>query len=710
MKENNNLNYGLETVLNRIRLDDYVPFDYHLKECLSDFKVEASLSPKFIAPVLSVVNEYSPCNIKEASIILIEAVGASGKSELTKKMSHWLKCPIFDLGQTKVVGMNSLTGLLPKRMDRKESFEFMDNISRGRSTLIIDALDEGYMKTNNQGYLDFLDDVLSLNPQKSCPIVMLGRFNAVELAANFFFDKKIDFVTLQIEPFTLAQATEFIDKAVESLAKLRYETIYKDTRDYILKTIDGFFKDQSSIKNHASERFIGYAPVLQSIAAFFDEHTNYRVVLDEMKEKNVKSVQLIVDIIERILKRDRVEKVQPILLRGMLADRDSDFRKKVLDQVYDFDEQCARVLYKVLELAFPEMDINDASFLTEYNEHMKNWVNEHPFLGKKRVANIVFESYILARLTRISKYQEAAYQYIEKFGISYMFALIYYALYGFKDVDARILPYVYESLSELNNKAAYYTLNMESMDYKEGDKVVSCHFEFEGNVDSLPPYKGNVEYDIKAKLDLGKRLEYLNIDVPLDFSLKYRNIEAVAPSYIKCRNLHIESSELTLYNQVGESNFMFEADDVIVSQKYEQYLKIGGPGKSSQALIIISPNQLQYPLIDYWTSADVKLKELTAKEISLYKKLRSIILEFRSHSKHVLAKYHEKIDFIYGNNETGKLVINALLNKKIMYKEGHLYKLDSDLMAKELGLSYDDIRHFDMSDQVKAFLRNINNI
>lgn len=29
MKENNNLNYGLETVLNRIKLDDYVPFDYH---------------------------------------------------------------------------------------------------------------------------------------------------------------------------------------------------------------------------------------------------------------------------------------------------------------------------------------------------------------------------------------------------------------------------------------------------------------------------------------------------------------------------------------------------------------------------------------------------------------------------------------------------------------------------------------------------------
>ena len=700
-------NYGLETVLRRIKLANYVPFKYQLKEHLRDFGVYEESNPKFIDPVLSEVKEYSSSAIEEASIIFIEAVGASGKTELTRKMSNWLQCPIFDLGQTKVVGMNSLTGLLPKRMERMDSFDFMDNIYKGRSTLIVDALDEGYMKTNNQGYLDFLDDVLSLNPQKECPIIMLGRFNAVELAANFFFDRGVNFVTLQIEPFTLAKAKKFIDKAIESIAKLRYQAIYKETRDYILNTIDGFFKDQSSIKDHASERFIGYAPVLQSIAAFFNENTNYKVVLDEMKEKNVKSVELIVDIVQRILKRDREEKVQPILLKRLLVDRSDDFKDTVLKTVYDDDEQCARVLYKVLGASFPEIDITDVSFMTEYNKYINQWVNEHPFLGKKRVANIVFESYILARLTQIEKFQEIAYQYIGKYGVSYMFALIYYALYRFDNVDPRILPYIYESLSELNNKSIYYTLNMESENFREGDKRVVCRFEFEGNVDSLVSYNGDVSYDINDILDFGKRLEYLNLDVPMDFSLTCRNVEAIAPSYIKCKNLHIESCELTLHNHSSEGCFMFEAENVVVSQRYEQYLTISGPGKSSKVLSVVCPNKLQYPLFDYWTSPDVKLTALTEKETSLYKKLRSIILDFRSHSKRELAKHYQKIDFVYGNNEMGQLVIKALLNKNIMYKDAHLYKLNSDLMAEKLGLSYDDIRHFEMSDQVKRFLRDI---
>ncbi len=700
-------NYGLETILMRIKSKDYVPFEYKMNDIQPDFRVEQTINPKFIAPVLSVVSDYSPNDMKEATIILIEAVGASGKSELTKKMSNWLKCPIFDLGQTKVVAGNSLAGLLTKRMDRKDCFAFMDNIAEGKSTLIIDALDEGYMKTNNQGYLDFLDDVMSLKPKKECPIIMLGRYNAVELAANFFFENELRFVTLQIEPFTLSQAKDFIDKAVESVAYLRYEAIYKETRDYILDTINGFFKDQASIKNHASERFIGYAPVLQSIAAFFDEHTNYRLVLNEMKEKNVKSVKLIVDIIERILKRDKEEKVQPILLSNLLVDRSQEFKDSVLAKAYDNDEQCARVLYKTMDIPFPGIDITDVSFLAEYNKHMEEWVNEHPLLGKKRIANIVFESYILARLTHIEKYSEAAYKYINKYGISYMFSLIYSALYGFEEIDPKILPFIYESFLELNNKSAHYSFTMESPTYKEGDNFVKCEFEFEGSNDALVIYKGSVEYPSNSILNFGKRLEYINVNVPLDFTLTHRNIETVAPSYIKCKTLFIESCEMTLFGQTDEEDFMFECEDIVVNQRYEQYLQLSGPGKANKSICIVCPQQPQYPLCDYWTSVEIKLKELTSEETALYKKLRSIILDFRSHSKHELAKLREKIDFVFGNNTTGKKVINALIETKIMYASNHLYKLDSDVMAAKLGLSYDDIRNYEKSEQVVTFLRNI---
>lgn len=699
-----NISFGLQTILNRMRPTEYISFEYKMKEELDDFKVEMKPNPKFIAPVLSVVRDYSPNEINEACYILVEAVGASGKTELTKSISCSLSCPILDLGRTKVVAGNSLTGLLYKRLDRRDSFSYIENISEGKSTLMIDALDEGYMKTNNQGYLDFLDDIISLNPQKECPIIMLGRYNAVELAANYLFENGAKFITLQIEPFTLNQAKEFIDKAVGSSA-LRYEAIYKDTRDYIIETINGFFKDQSSIKNHASERFIGYAPVLQSISAFFKENTNYHVVLNEMKAKNVKSVELIVDIIERILTRDRDEKVKPILLEKLLVDRTKDFKDKVLSVVYDYDEQCARVLYKVLNLPFPEISITDASFLTDYNKHMADWINEHPFIGKHRIANVVFESYVLARLTHIPKYSEAAYLYIKKFGISYMFALIYYAIYEFNDVDPEILPYIYDSFRELNNSVAYYKFGLEAI--KQEGSVIDCNFEFEGSNDALMVYSGSVRYNVDSKLDFGSRLEYLNINVPLDFVISSKNIGVAAPSYIRCKNLTIESSEMTLYSHVNNRNFMFECDDIYIELKHEQYLQINGPGKTKNCLSIVCPFKPEYPLYDYWTSSDAKLQALTKEEITLYKKLRSIILEFRSHSKGELAKHYQRIDFVLGASTTGQKVITALKEKNMMFKDGHLYKLDSEVLSRELGLSYDDFRNYEMSDQVIRFLRSI---
>lgn len=183
--------HRLENVLKRIKPGDYVPFAYELKTQLEDFRLEKEENPKFVAPDLTEDQENSTSSLKDARIILIEAVGATGKTELTKKMSFCLQSPIFDLGLTKVVAGNSLTGLLTKRMNLMNCFNYMESIRYGRANIIIDALDEGCMKTNYQGYLDFLEDVLSLGPKKECPIILLGRYNAVELAASFFATKDI---------------------------------------------------------------------------------------------------------------------------------------------------------------------------------------------------------------------------------------------------------------------------------------------------------------------------------------------------------------------------------------------------------------------------------------------------------------------------------------------------------------------------------------
>lgn len=701
------MDYGLETVLKRIKPVEYIPFSYNLKVAEPDFRLEKKLNPAFVAPVLTKVEENSTSELSEARIILIEAVGATGKTELTKKMSNWLQSPIFDLGLTKVVAGNSLTGLLTKRMDLMDCFNYMASIRDGKANIIIDALDEGCMKTNYQGYLDFLDDVLSLNPKKECPIILLGRYNAVELAASFFATKDVDVCTLQIEPFTLKQAEEFLDKATTTSARVKYSAIFKETRDYILQTIEGFFKDQASIKTHASERFIGYAPVLLSIAAFFDENTNYQDVLNDLKARNVKSVQLIIDIIRRILERDRHEKVMPFIKDNLLVGRDATFQKEVMDVVYSHDEQCARILYDVMGVPFPEIDIDDQHFLSAYNEHIGVWMNEHPFKGKNKIANIVFESYILALLTQNEKYAGVAYDYMHIMGTSYMFAYIYNSLYGFEKLNSRLLPYIYESLRQLNNKHNYYSLNIEWDPNKSDEISTFCDIEFEGSHDGMISYIGDVTYMNDEAIDLGQRLEYLYVDSPLDFNLASRTVEAAAPSYIKCKNLIINSQEITVHQNLPEANFMFECESATIVQHNSQFLQIGGVGRINNTLRIVSPERPEYPLFEYWISGDVKLRDLSEEITTRYKKLRAIILDFRSHSKHVLAKLSEKIDNIMGNNPVGQAVINALQEKKVMYREGHLYKLDTDVMDEVLGLSYDGIRNFEMSEKAIEFLKNI---
>ena len=697
--------YGVKTILDRIRNDGYMPFKYELKDVADDFRIVDNENPRFVQPFFSLVEEYSTSQLEEAQIILVEAIGAAGKTELTKYLSYQLQCPVFDLGKTKVVAGNSLSGLLIKRMQRRDSSDFMDNISLGKASIIIDALDEGYLKTNNQGYLDFLDDVLSLAPQKECPIILMGRYNAVELAAAFFMDADVNVVTIQIEPFTLKAAKEFIDKAGDSTAKTRFEEIYRETRDYVLTKIGGFFKDQSSIKDHASERFIGYAPVLQSIAELFDEKTNYRFLLDELKESNTQSVSLIIDIIKRILKRDREEKVFPILDSTFLVNRSDDFRREVRKKVYTDEEQCARVLYRVLDLPFPEIDIRDASFLSAYNEGMDTWVKEHPFMGKKKVANAVFESYIMALLIKSGAYKEVACDYLRKNGVSYMFVYMYEALYGLEHIDKDILPFIYNSLRELNNRQSFYSMHLFTQSTKE-DSVV-CNVEFEGSDKSLKEYSGIVEYNRNDVLDFGDKLEYLIINVPLDFKLEGRKVDVSAPSYIKCRNLTIQAEEITLYKTLEEATFVLECDNLLVEQKYDQYLQLVGPGKSENVLRLICPKRPDYPLYNCWTSESVQLKNLNDDLLKKYKKLRTIVLEFCSHSKHGFGKHHERIDFVHGNSDMGKAVIKALKDSKVMYQEDHLYLLDAKLMPSVLGLSYDGFRNLEINDTIVRFLNSI---
>ena len=105
--------YGVETIIKRIigKEETYKPFSYQIQSD-TDLKLYEIENLQYVKPVLSEVDDYSMAPLDKAKFILIEAVGASGKTELTKYLSYKLRCPVIDLGKTRVVAGNSLTGVI----------------------------------------------------------------------------------------------------------------------------------------------------------------------------------------------------------------------------------------------------------------------------------------------------------------------------------------------------------------------------------------------------------------------------------------------------------------------------------------------------------------------------------------------------------------------------------------------------------------------
>lgn len=52
-----------------------------------------------------------------------------------------------------------MTGLIFQYLRPLDGGQWLEDVQNGKTCMVIDALDEGYQKTNTQGFFDFLDDV-----------------------------------------------------------------------------------------------------------------------------------------------------------------------------------------------------------------------------------------------------------------------------------------------------------------------------------------------------------------------------------------------------------------------------------------------------------------------------------------------------------------------------------------------------------------------
>lgn len=673
---------------------------------------ESTMSRYVQPPMSQIATVQGITPLQDAQVVLISAPGATGKTSMSQYISYKLDIPIFDLGCFDAVGANTIGGLLMKEVEEDDVFRYHSGLKAGTCSLIIDGLDEASIKVTQEGFEAFLKDVAFFaKGAKGLPFVILGRPGVMEDASMILEENGINTALLEIEPFTINKAVEFIDNQMNPDYVQRFDKQYKEVRDYIIKKIGGFFKSESELNKKLFERFIGYAPVLQSISNLLNEKQDFHSLLNDLRDSKKQNIDLLIDIVKRILQRERQKIFDEVLPQVFEVGRPEQFKQDIRKIAGDEEEQCRRVLALFLKKDIVFNVAHEKQFDEKYNDKMSEWIKHHPFFkgNEKKIQNIVFESYLIAMLIDKADCRDDVLSYLDKTGsCSYLLLDIYTSVKGKNkgEIDCRFFPYLYSSFKTLDHPQDVGTTEIMTDD--DDLKPTKCYLSF-GREEVDFEYEFCFEINDEDVLHVPSPISSLNIDAPIKVVLADRKTDIQAPVSIHCSELIIESKDILLSTpDANQGNIVWDCNG------FEAFCQDGTTPnliqrtpQANNKFLMITEAQVYFPFKDYSrkpfvaNSTDKKLNEA-------FGKLRRMILMFRSHSKGVLARYCEKIDSRIGKSPMGKALIDGLMTNGVLYTDNVMYYINITKFGEVLGAKYDDIRSSELNEKTMSFLKSLN--
>ena len=349
--------------------------------------------PEFTPPDVALAEGHPD----KSQVLIIAAPGAVGKSTLAMALSSQRGALIWDLADAEEVGSGSLDAMLEYTMQPGLRTDFLEWMSEGIQFIIIDALDEGRIKVNENSFSRLLENIGRLaKDAKNICFVLLGRTQIAETVWLSLTDQEIDASILTIEPFTREQANEYIRKRVDAP-----ETApLVECRDLIFQQLEAPMKDGPD--SETTDEFLHYPPVLDVISVLLNRERNLMALKNFLEGQTPEtSVKLLRDVMDHILEREQQEKVVPAILQNLAAE-DRQSLLHIKDSLYSRDEQGERLLAGVLEISVDcTPNAVPLKLGAAYNTAVEVAMTDHPFLrGVSRFANSVFESYLYARALR----------------------------------------------------------------------------------------------------------------------------------------------------------------------------------------------------------------------------------------------------------------------------------------------------------------------
>ncbi|MBN2140887.1 MAG: hypothetical protein JW718_07755 [Desulfovibrionaceae bacterium] len=695
--------YGLKSIISSQKQQ------VMLRKNTDSFFVPTERQPTYVEPKFSKV-EFP---VEKPAVILISAVGASGKTATAQALSKDTDIPILDLAKHKPVGDSTLSGILIDHYPDNTT-DILMGLAKGECGIIIDGIDEGRNKVTEEAFEAFLDDVVKRTKDAQYnSIVILGRSETLINTWCYLKDQNANVGLLKINTFDIDQAKRYIDIHVAEFKSVQ-ETIYKEVRDDILEKLGAAFKVDEKDKD-AFIAFLGYPPVLNAISTLLCEEKNYHRLRKELNSGDGENleVNLLISIGDYLLDREQKEKAKPNPINEIADNVGGQEGNYLKENLYNRQEQCARILALTLGSNLKRKLINDPGINQAYENKIKILCSEHPFLQEKKLRNPVFEAISLARcaLSEIDEYRELAFTYSMRIKPTYHLLYIVDALSSDRKVDFYFFNMLMQSCTDFIGIKSSISIDVEGdlwddENIKKGSMLtLSIYLD---NDYQKRTFIFNSSDEINESAQFGPNFINTRMALPCDIAMVGINtIHIYGECLISAKNVEVRSPEIFVSRlpQLHKNGMPSQASLTVDAKDVFGHVDIISPN-DALVEVICSSHKLDYPLSKH--AKTIQRSILRPDIQKKYNILRRILIVFRSHSRGGLARYKGKIEHRRILKNDGKAVLEALCRDGILTHDTNFYYIQPQVLSERLGINWDDLKQKKSSPQLEEYLSNIN--
>lgn len=673
----------------------------------SSFNIVTKRPEPFVEPSLSKIE----FNIEKPPIIIVSAIGASGKTTLARALSSDLELPLLDLGKHQPVGDHSFLGTLSDAFGPEEIAGVLPKLSRGEYCVIIDGIDEGRSKTTEKGFEAFIDDVFARVKCATKPaVVLLSRGDAMLDTWAYLADKGANVGLIQIDPFHAEKARLYIDEIATPKQPDRVQQ-YELVRDEILEVLSSAFGNKGS-SGDLSHRFMGYPPVLDAIATLLTRETNYHKLSGRFREqtRTDQLIGVLIEITEHLMEREKTEKAYPQFIENVA--KEHGLPRATVDGLYSKVEQSAWLLSTVMGREVPQAIIpTNPEAEQHYREVAFGWVKEHPFLDNGRFRNVVFESAALANLLQDSTdaHRDLAGEYVRSHGCTYHLAEMLAAKDQTQNTvqTNQCLNAIVQSATDLVSIDTYVSIELFQGYRDEPENQNSC-LDVSVEIADDKDIKRQLSFRIDpgSSFILGPRLVNLALDTSNEVRIVgEKRITIHGVCRLSAGTVVVQTPEVVLRpdkknTQDGEAAFLSIETESLSGNVENMNIQ------KNKISIRASKSDAGYPLSSYVNGIpdDLSDNNLSNK----YRRLRRILILFRSHSKGKLARYKDKIRHRRVlKDRQGAAILQQLLDSGVLYGEGEFFFIDNMKLSQVLGITWNELNDYVRTEKTETFLKSI---